>query len=55
MDFYRDDLREEQLKRDKIRLKEMLKATVDVKSEVGVGTSVLIKIPKNDETRLEEC
>ena len=36
----------------KIRLKEMLKATVDVKSEVGVGTSVLIKIPKNDETRL---
>ena len=39
----------------KIRLKEMLKATVEVESAVGVGTRVLIKIPKNDETRLEQC
>jgi hypothetical protein len=33
----------------------MLKATVEVESTVGVGTKVLVKIPKNDETRLEEC
>ena len=39
----------------KIRLKEMLNATVEVESAVGVGTRVLIKIPKNDETRLEQC
>lgn len=39
----------------KTRLKEMLNATVEVKSTVGVGTTVLVKIPKNDETRLEEC
>lgn len=39
----------------KTRLKEMLKATVEVESTVGVGTKVLVKIPKNDETRLEEC
>lgn len=39
----------------KIRLKEMLKATVEVESTVGVGTKVLVKIPKNEETRLEEC
>ena len=37
----------------KVRLKEMLKATVDVESTVGVGTKVLIKIPKNDETRVQ--
>lgn len=39
----------------KTRLREMLKATVEVESTVGVGTKVLVKIPKNDETRLEEC
>ncbi len=39
----------------KIRLKEMLNATVGVESEVGVGTKVLITIPKNDETRYAEC
>ena len=39
----------------KTRLKEMLKATVEVESTVGVGTKVLVKIPKNDETRLPEC
>ena len=39
----------------KVRLKEMLNATVDVESTVGVGTKVLIKIPKNDETRVQEC
>ena len=39
----------------KTRLKEMLKATVEVESTIGVGTKVLVKIPKNDETRLEEC
>lgn len=39
----------------KTRLKEMLKANVEVESTVGVGTKVLVKIPKNDETRLEEC
>ena len=39
----------------KTRLKEMLKATVTVESTVGVGTRVLVKIPKNDETRLEVC
>ena len=39
----------------KTRLKEMLKATVEVESKVGVGTKVLVKIPKNDETRLSEC
>ncbi|MBO7179158.1 MAG: histidine kinase [Clostridia bacterium] len=39
----------------KIRLKEMLNATVEVESTVGVGTKVLIKIPKNEETRYEEC
>ncbi len=39
----------------KVRLKEMLGATVDVESTVGVGTKVLIKIPKNDETRVPEC
>lgn len=37
----------------KVRLKEMLDATVDVESTVGVGTKVLIKIPKNDETRVQ--
>ena len=37
----------------KVRLKEMLQATVDVESTVGVGTKVLIKIPKNDETRVQ--
>lgn len=39
----------------KTRLREMLKATVEVESTVGVGTKVLVKIPKNEETRLEEC
>jgi sensor histidine kinase YesM len=39
----------------KTRLREMLKATVEMESTVGVGTKVLVKIPKNDETRLEEC
>ncbi len=39
----------------KVRLKEMLNATVTVESTVGVGTKVLVKIPKNDETRLEVC
>ena len=39
----------------KTRLREMLKATVEVESTVGVGTKVLVKIPKNDETRLPEC
>ncbi|MBR2875960.1 MAG: histidine kinase [Clostridia bacterium] len=39
----------------KIRLKEMLNATVDVDSKVGEGTKVLITIPKNDETRYEQC
>jgi signal transduction histidine kinase len=39
----------------KKRLREMLKATVEVESTVGVGTKVLVKIPKNEETRLEEC
>ena len=39
----------------KVRLKEMLNATVKVESTVGVGTKVLIKIPKNEETRLAEC
>ena len=39
----------------KVRLKEMLKATVTVESSVGVGTKVLVKIPKNDETRLDVC
>ncbi len=37
----------------KVRLKEMLDATVEVESTVGVGTKVLIKIPKNDETRVQ--
>ena len=36
-------------------MREMLKATVEVESTVGVGTKVLVKIPKNEETRLEEC
>lgn len=39
----------------KVRLKEMLNATVEVESAVGVGTRVLIKIPKNNETRLQQC
>ncbi len=39
----------------KVRLKEMLSATVTVQSAVGEGTKVLVIIPKNDETRYTEC
>jgi len=39
----------------KVRLKEMLNATIKVESTVGIGTKVLVKIPKNDETRYVQC